>query len=133
MAHHPNELLLVNFVLNEVSQNLMETGVKRRSPHRVGSWRGHSPLQAGKLLFQKHMVRCACFLTFKPLQVPRNPRGLPFTRKAAEDIRPKEVPELLLGALKAHARQPLPSLLMAMLPIGQLPQLLAGFGTGDNP
>jgi hypothetical protein len=28
MAHHPNELLLVNFVLNEVSQNLMETGVK---------------------------------------------------------------------------------------------------------
>src|SRR5215212_4417004 len=98
----------------------------------VGSWRGHSPLQAGELLFQKRMVRCACLLTFKPLQVPRNPRGLAFTRQAREDIRPKEVHELLLGALKAHARLPLPSLLMAVLTVAQLPQLLSSFGIGYN-
>src|SRR5215212_6859426 len=99
----------------------------------VGSWRGHSPLQAGEFLFQKRMVRCACLLTFKPLQVPRNPRGLAFTRKAREDIRPKEVHELLLGALKAHPCLPLPSLLMAVLSACQLPQLLTSFGIGDNP
>src|SRR5215216_2269701 len=114
----------------------------RKQPHAdrgkgkdsiVGSWCGHSPLQAGELLFQKRVVRCACFLTFKPLQVPRNPRGLAFARKAPEDIRPKEVLELLLGALPVHTRLPLPSLLMAVLSVGQLPQLLASFGIGDNP
>src|SRR5215204_1768770 len=99
----------------------------------VGSWCGHSPLQAGELLFQKRVVRCACFLTFKPLQVPRNPRVMAFIRKTREDIRPKEVHQLFLGALEAHPRLPLPTLLMAVLPVGQHPQLLASFGIGDNP
>src|SRR5215218_8071522 len=97
------------------------------------SWHHHSPLQAGELLFQKRVVGCASFLTFKPLQVARNPRVMAFTFKAPDDIRPKEVLELLLGALEVHTRLPLPSLLMAVLPVGQLPQLLAGFGIGDNP
>ena len=90
-------------------------------------------MQAGKHLFQKRVVGCACFLTFKPLQVPRNPRVMAFTCKAREDIRPKKVIELLLGALEAHPRLPLPSLLMAELSAGQLPKLLASFRLGDNP
>jgi hypothetical protein len=55
-----------------------------------------------------------------------------FTRKARAHIRAKKVIELSLGAFPVHPRQPLPSLLMAVLPVGQLPQLLAGFGTADN-
>src|SRR5215210_2541265 len=117
----------------------------RKQPHAdrgkgkdsiVGSWCGHSPLQAGELLFQKRVVGCACFLTFKPLQVPRNPRVMAFTRRAREDIRPKgpkEVIELSLGALPVHARRPLPDLLMAVLPVGHLPKPLASFGIGDDP
>src|SRR5215203_410648 len=114
----------------------------RKQPHAdrgkgkdsiVGSWCGHSPLQAGELLFQKRVVRCACFLSFKPLKVPCNPRVMAFTRKARDDIRPKEVIELLYGALEVHPRLPLPSLLMAVLPVGQLPKLSAGFGLGNNP
>jgi hypothetical protein len=46
-----------------------------------------------------------------------------FTCKAPADIRPKKVIELLLGALPLHTRQPLSSLLMAVLPVCQLPQL----------
>ena len=68
-------------------------------------------MQAGELLFQKRVVGCACFLTFKPLQVPRNPRVMAFTPRAREDIPPKgpnEVIELSLGALPVHARLPLP-------------------------
>src|SRR5215217_4316770 len=56
-----------------------------------------------------------------------------FIRKTREDIRPKEVHQLFLGALEAHPRLPLPTLLMAVLPVGQHPQLLASFGIGDNP
>lgn len=53
-----------------------------------------------------------------------------FTRKARENIRPKEVLELLVSTLPPHTSLPLPSLLMAVLPVGQLPQLLASFGLG---
>src|SRR5215207_2334539 len=101
-------------------------------PHRITAARCLLG-RVRKLLFQKRMIRCACFLTFEPLQVPRNPRVMAFTCKAPADIRPKKVIELLLGALPLHTRQPLSSLLMAVLAVCQLPQLLAGFGTGDKP
>src|SRR5215213_10820245 len=100
------------------------------------SWHHHSPLQAGELLFQKRVVGCASFLTFKPLQVARNPRVMAFTRRAREDIPPKgpnEVIELTLGALPVHARLPLPGLPMAVLPVGQLPKPLASFRIADDP
>src|SRR5215217_4170324 len=92
-----------------------------------------SPVRAGELLFQKRVVGRACFLAFEPLQVLRNPRVMACTRRARVDIRPKEAMELSLGALPVHARLPLPGLLMAMLPVGQLPKLLASFGIGDDP
>ena len=59
-----------------------------------------------------------------------------FTRRVREDIPPKgpkEVIELSLGALPVHARLPLPGLLMAVLPVGQLPKPPASFGIGDDP
>jgi hypothetical protein len=97
---------------------------RAKGPRFLVSWRGRLPLQAGELRFQKRVVGCACFRAFEPLQVPCDPRVTAFTRKAREDIRPKEVIELSLGALPVHTRLPLPGLLMAMLPVGQLPQLL---------
>ena len=47
-------------------------------------------------------------------------------------VRRDEVCQSLLGTLPQHARLPIPGLLMAVLSVGQLPQLSAGFGIGDD-
>src|SRR5215217_8377969 len=75
----------------------------------------------------------ACVLAFEPLHVTDDPRVVAFVRKAREGIGRKEAHKAFLGALPEHARLPLPSLLVAVLTVGQLPQLPASFGIGDDP
>src|SRR5215217_5259147 len=90
-----------------------------------------SPFQAGELL-QACVVLSACLLAFEPLQVALDPRVMTLDRKPRETLRRNEVCQLLLGPLPKHTRLPVLSLLVAVLPVGQLPQLSSGFGIGDD-
>src|SRR5918993_2220105 len=88
--------------------------------------------QAGELLLQECVVLRACLLAFQPLHIAFHPRVGTFRYKAREGLRGNEVRKAFLGALPEHARLPVPSLLIAVLPVGKLPQLSASFGIGDD-
>jgi hypothetical protein len=47
-------------------------------------------------------------------------------------MRGNEVHQAFLGTVPVYARLPVPSSLIAMLSIGQLPQLSASYGIGDD-
>src|SRR5918995_333869 len=88
--------------------------------------------QASKFLLQECVVLRACLLAFQPLHVAFHPRVGTFRYKAREGIRGNEVRKAFLGAIPEHARLPVPSPLIAVLPVSQLPQLSASFGIGDD-
>src|SRR5215207_2814159 len=91
------------------------------------------PLEASEFLLKESVVLGARLLAFQPLHVALNPRVVAFGCKAREGIRGDEAHQSFLGALPEHTRLPGPSLLMAVLPVGQLPQLSASLGIGDDP
>ena len=88
-------------------------------------------LAGWQLLFQKRMVRCACFLTSNPPGIPQSTSNCVHPKSVRRASDPKVV-ELLLGAFPVYTRQPFCSLLMAVLPACQVPQPLAGFGTAPT-
>src|SRR5215208_6672758 len=92
----------------------------------IGAMGGSSP-QAGEFLLKERVVLCAFLLAFQPLHVALNPRVVALGHKARKSLRADVVHQSLLGPPPKYTHLPVPSPLMAMLTMCQIPKLLTGF------
>src|SRR5215213_3011254 len=87
----------------------------------------HQPSKACEFLLKERVVLCTFLLAFQPLHVALNPRVVALGHKARKSLRADVVHQSLLGPPPKYTHLPVPSPLMAMLTMCQIPKLLTGF------
>ena len=92
----------------------------------MGGIGGSSP-KACEFLLKERVVMGALLLAVQPLHLALNPRVVAVGHKARESLRRKEVHQSLLGPPPKYTPLPVPSPLMAMLTLCQIPKLSASF------